>query len=1479
MSDTLEQAIIAIKTGDKAGAGQLLIQVLQADPRNTSAWVWLASLASTDERRRACLDRALAIDPDHPEVRQALFDWILGEAQAPVAAAEGELPQPGLTPPTNFPTPPPLQPAVSGGPIAATSPQQFMLELSENLETLKQRRAKYGDIAAPFYLLQQIEDYEQAMTLVREAIDGDVPLAELQAELSTLNLEISGVVIMSDEPPRQPFTGENPYPGLQKFTEIKAEFFFGRTAAIQSLLNIVQYLVEKETSAQTPDLIAVLGASGSGKSSLVQAGLIPALRNGRIPGSQHWPIKVILPGAHPLDALAEIFAPELKRSAADLHTGLTGGERSLHYLIKETLTGKPEDAIFVLVVDQFEELFTLTESEAERQAFLAQLLYACQVPHNRSFVVLTMRADFYAKASAYKRLAEAITRHQILVSPMTERELREAILLPAEKVGLELKQDLLVALLKDTAGAPGVLPLLQQCLVELFRRRNSDNQLTLETYEAINGVKGALAHHADTVVNALPPEQQALARRIFLRLVQLGEGTADTRRRATFDELLTRDDDQQQVEAVVQKLADESLIVTDTTDSDQQVLDVAHEALIQAWPRLGRWLNEDRESLRIRQQIHEDAQEWQARHKDDESLYQEKRLGGLEDWLKMHRRELNAEELAFVEASERAVENKRTQAEAERQQELEQAKARARAREKAALRQRKLTFIATGVGFLAITAAIVATVLGYQSNLNAELAATKAAEAKANADQAATREAEAKQAQNDALSLARLSHLDSLGAQIRANLDTKLDQALLLGLEVGHLQEIYQMSDPVQAEGSILAGLTHHPQLKKFLFGHDNYWVYSLATSPDGKILASGDTNGTIVLWDAATGQQLGQLTSDPFDVHSLAFSPDGKLLASGSPNNAVILWNVAKRQRQGEPLIGHESVIWSLAFSPDGRTLASGDEGGLIRLWDVAQRKQQANPLKGHEDRVNSLAFNRDGELLASGSSDYSVILWDIAGEQSPRQRVQFTDHQDWVNSVAFSPDGKILASGSEDDTIILWDVAKEQPRGEPLTGHQGGVTSVTFSPDGQTLASGSVDTTIMLWDVASGRQRGAPLAGHGNVVNAVAFSRDQMLASADNDALLILWDLTTVSPLGVSLTGHEGLVFGVDFRDDQTLISGAGDGILRLWQRATGQPEGQPLAGHNGSIYTIALSADKKTLAAGYDDGVIVLWDLSQEPRQGQTLTGHQNGVNGLAFSPDGKTLASGSGDGSIILWDLAKDQPRDKPLANESGVISLAFSPDGRTLAAGGFDTVVTLWDVSNEQLPDVRSRLSGHGAGVYSVAFSPDPDLPLLASASEDGSIILWDVSNPPDAKSPEAASEPLLAVLIGHKGIVYSVAFSPDGSTLASGGLDNSVILWDVATALQGGDALIGAPLTGHHAEVWTLAFSPDGKTLASGSADNSIILWNLDIDSWPTLACQRANRNLNQAEWDAFIGSDTPYQPTCPNLPPGAGVAEVTTSH
>ncbi|CAG7852581.1 Ribosome assembly protein 4 {ECO:0000303/PubMed:16221974} AltName: Full=Notchless protein homolog 1 {ECO:0000250/UniProtKB:Q9VPR4}; AltName: Full=Ribosome biogenesis factor RSA4 {ECO:0000303/PubMed:19737519} [Serendipita indica DSM 11827] len=599
-----------------------------------------------------------------------------------------------------------------------------------------------------------------------------------------------------------------------------------------------------------------------------------------------------------------------------------------------------------------------------------------------------------------------------------------------------------------------------------------------------------------------------------------------------------------------------------------------------------------------------------------------------------------------------------------------------------------------------------------------------------------------------------------------------------------------------------------YPGLPSRLRGHEGE-VSAVGFSPDGSQIVSGSSDNTIRLWDAATGQAVGEpLRGHEHWVNAVGFSPDGSQIVSGSSDNTIRLWDAATGQAVGEPLRGHEGVVSAVGFSPDGSQIVSGSSDNTIRLWDAATGQAVGEPLRGHEGRVNAVGFSPDGSQIVSGSDDNTIRLWDAATGQAVGEPLR--GHEHWVNAVGFSPDGSQIVSGSSDNTIRLWDAATGQAVGEPLRGHEDWVLAVGFSPDGSQIVSGSSDNTIRLWDAATGQAVGEPLRGHEHWVNAVGFSPDgSQIVSGSSDNTIRLWDAATGQAVGEPLRGHEHWVNAVGFSPDGSqIVSGSSDNTIRLWDAATGQAVGEPLRGHEHWVNAVGFSPDGSQIVSGSSDKTIRLWDAATGQAVGEPLRGHEHWVNAVGFSPDGSQIVSGSDDNTIRLWDAATGQAVGEPLRGHEGrVNAVGFSPDGSQIVSGSSDNTIRLWDAATGQA--VGEPLRGHEHWVNAVGFSPDGSQ--IVSGSSDNTIRLW------DAATGQAVGEPLR----GHEHWVNAVGFSPDGSQIVSGSSDNTIRLWDAAT----GQA-VGEPLRGHEGRVNAVGFSPDGSQIVSGSSDKTIRLWD-----------------------------------------------------
>jgi WD40 repeat protein len=589
----------------------------------------------------------------------------------------------------------------------------------------------------------------------------------------------------------------------------------------------------------------------------------------------------------------------------------------------------------------------------------------------------------------------------------------------------------------------------------------------------------------------------------------------------------------------------------------------------------------------------------------------------------------------------------------------------------------------------------------------------------------------------------------------------------------------------------------HNADLAKSVFAETFGGVLSIAFSPNGQLLAIGDTNGEIRLYQVADGRQVLTCQGHSNWIPSLDFSPDGNMLASSSSDHTVKLWDANTGQCL-QTLQGHEHEVWAVAFSPDGNTLVSGSNDRIVKLWSVSAG-ECLKTFQGHTSWVICAVFTLDGQTLVSGSDDNTIRLWDVSTGECLRI---LQGHSDGIRSITISPDGQTIASSSDDQTVKLWNSGTGECI-KTLQGHYAAVWSVTFSPQGNLIASGSLDQTVKLWDVSTG-QCVKTLEGHSGWVFSVVFGlQGDIIASGSEDQTVKLWDVSTGQCLK-TFSGYTNQVWSVAYSPDgQTLASGSHDHIMRLWHVKTSQVL-QTFQGHIAAVRSVTYSPSGQTLASGSDDQTVKLWDVNTGQAL-QTFQGHSAVVWSIAFSQDGQMLASGSDDQTVKLWDVNTGQVLQTFQGHRAAVQSVAFNPQRRTLASGAWDQKVKLWDINTGEC--IRT-LEGHTNWVWSIAFSPNGEL--LASASYDGKVRLWNIST----------GECLQIFEVFASGIVKAVVFSQDGQILASSSPDYTVKLWDVNT----GECK--RTLHGHSAWIWSIAFSPDNQTLASSGADETIRLWD-----------------------------------------------------
>ncbi|KAJ3978738.1 WD40 repeat-like protein [Lentinula detonsa] len=589
------------------------------------------------------------------------------------------------------------------------------------------------------------------------------------------------------------------------------------------------------------------------------------------------------------------------------------------------------------------------------------------------------------------------------------------------------------------------------------------------------------------------------------------------------------------------------------------------------------------------------------------------------------------------------------------------------------------------------------------------------------------------------------------------------------------------------------------------------YGVSSVAFSPDGKRIVSGSLDSSIRIWNADTGEAIGDpLQGHLYGVSSVAFSPDGKRIVSGSNDCSIRIWNADTGEAIGDPLQGHSHWVDSVAISPDGKRIVSGSRDKSIRIWNADTGEAIGDPLQGHSEEVKSVAFSPDGKRIVSGSDDCSIRIWNADTGEEIGDPLQ--GHSHGVDSVAISPDGKRIVSGSRDKSIRIWNADPGEAIGDPLQGHSEEVKSVAFSPDGKRIVSGSKDNSIRIWNADTGEAIGDPFQGHSDEVQSVAISPDgKRIVSGSWDNSIRIWNADTGEAIGYPLQGHSHIVSSVAFSPDgKRIVSGSDDTSIRIWNADTGEVIGNPLQGHSHGVDSVAISPDGRRIVSGSLDRSIRIWNADTGEAIGDPLQGHSHGVSSVAFSPDGKRIVSGSWDSSIRIWNADTGEAIGDPLQGHSEEIdSVAFSPDGKRIVSGSFDMLIRIWNADTGEA--IGDPLQGHSHGVSSIAFSPDGKR--IVSGSWDSSIRIW------NADTGEAIGYPLQ----GHLHIVNSVAFSPDGKRIVSGSRDKSIRIWNA----DPGEA-IGDPLQGHSEEVQSVAFSPDGKRIVSESDDCSIRIWNAD---------------------------------------------------
>lgn len=1218
----------------------------------------------------------------------------------------------------------------------------------------------------------------------------------------------------------------NPYKGLRPFEEADAGDFFGRELLTRRLLARL---------GSGANFLAIVGPSGSGKSSLVNAGLIPALRKGGLPGSGEWYVIDLDLGDHPLEDLAAALTGIAVSPPGSLLLELHEGEQGLLQAMRRVLPD-PE-ARLLMVIDRFEDLFTQARDESEQKAFLSALAYATEHPDSPLKLVVVLRADFYDRPLQHPRFGQLVREHTEVVLPPDPEQLERSIVGPLQKIDLAPSGELVAAIIGDVADQPGRLPLMQYALTELFELHEVGG-ITLDAYRRIGGVSGALGRRAEEIYGNLNLEEQNAARQVFLRLVRLGEGASDTRRRVSRPRLTQLPVEAQAISAIIDLYGEHRLLTFDRDpETRAPTVELAHEALLREWPRFRSWIEQSREGLRLQQRLRRAAAEWEQSARDPSSLLRGKRLDEFEVWARHTDLALDLWERDFLEAS---LAERRTRQAAEAERWAQEAELERRSIRR--LRALVVVLAVAAVGAVALSAAAINSQRTAQAEAVARSTQQAIAEAEAagratqqsiaevEAEARTTQQALAEQSAKEAVDQAQIATSRELAGASLANLDADPERSLLLALEAAEITRA--------SSGTVLPEVVDalHQALQRTRVRLRLEPAGAAAFSPDGSRIVTSGPDEKARIWDSESGELLQTLSGHSGKLMNAAFSPAGDRLVTASLDATAKVWDLAS----GEvvlTLVGHGDGLISPAYSPDGELIVTTSLDATARLWDA----QTGEPLFAlpHSGPTVGPHFSPDGSLVAiADDAAAEARIWDTAtGEEV----MTLTGHSEGLNEVTFSPDGSMIATASSDFTVKLWD-AETGAEIRTLEGHTGWVFTVEFAPDGRSVISGSQDGTVRVWEVESGKEL-MRLAGHTGGVGEVSVSPDgQVVVSAGEDGLARVWDLT---PEGgrdwLTLAGHDDVVLEVAISSDGRLAATASwDHTAKLWDLATGA-EVVTLKGHTAEVGGVAFDPEGLRVATAGYDGTIRIWDVTSGDEIA-VLIGHEGPVTGVAFSPDGKLLATGGIDGTARLWDpLSGDQIRILA-GHQDWVFRVAFSPDGRQLATASWDGTAKLWDLaSGTEL----ATLVGHTEPVTSIAYSAD-GLQLVTS-SFDAQPRLWNLINV--LEDPQDATSQVFA---GHAGIVWDAAFSPDGTTIASASFDNTVRLWDSHTGEQ--TLTLSAPSAVPFANV---AFSPDGRLLAASSGDGKVRIFLLPADELIAAARGRVTRSLSEAECRQYLHVDS----------------------
>jgi WD40 repeat protein/DNA-binding SARP family transcriptional activator len=1164
-----------------------------------------------------------------------------------------------------------------------------------------------------------------------------------------------------------------PYKGLAQFEAADSEFYFGRERLVAEA---VGHLVTRR-------FLALVGSSGSGKSSLLRAGLLHALSAGAIPGSDRWGYAVMRPGEHPLAALQQ--------------TGLVASH----------------DGRCLLAVDQFEEVFTACTDDSERSAFIDGLTGAVLDPEGSTTIVVALRADLYGRCAKHRELASLLTSDQILIGPMREEELRQAIERPAERAGLSVERELTDALVGDTLDQPGALPLLSTALLEQWTRRRN-RKLHLDEYVRAGGVERAVARLAENAFGRLVDDEQAAAKRILLRLAASGDRGEIGRRRAFIAEFdVDRNAESSRALAV--------LTAARLVTVDQGTVEVAHEALLHEWPRLRTWLEDDAQGRKLHRHLTESSQVWDEGERDAADLYRGARLTAALEWAEPHEADLNDLEREFLRTSRTASEGEAV---------------------RARRTNRRLRGLLAGVAVLLVASLVIGDLALTQRN--------RATDALTVAD--AGRLASGSRLEADpqlALLMAREAVNISDSPETRSALFAALQRTPAI------IDRIYAPSGPSAAGG-------------------ERQWI---VTPPDGSTLGIGDAGPTVELFDAARkvplgavdvgsgteraafssdGKTLGVVTSTgeivavdvvtrtvrsrvpaEASIDAIAFDPGGSMLLTAEHGTDLREFLVVRdpvtleptgrkiptpgRDRAEFPEISAPLSMFAMAFAPDGSGLVTTRKHGPTLLWDA-----DLNILRRYAIGGEAVAVSPDGAVAALiENTDYpNAGKVSFLNLRSGDVRTGSGGHHGGYKTkyeavgATFTPDGRSVVTVGNDSRLLVWDVVTASVRTALAETGDLPLRGPVLSADGTTAYTTDRNRDVIVWDLSGNHRLDRPFtAGTG----------------------LAGWPWFAMSPDGRLLAVVSATNKGFGKRGTISFIDTADLQVLRRIRYAHSSP------------LPLAFSPDSATLAMGEQSrSEVRLWDVASGRMRAvlRAIPADQRPVV-LEFSPDGGTLMSGAGPvhrGLLFVWRLGTPNQRADVFRTPETVEDLAFTPDGSKLviATGwGDGGHFVLWDTAAQR---IVKTVHADDAGVLSVDVSTDART--LITGGQTGVVRLWDLQR----------GAPVGAPLAGLTGFAATVDLAPDGNTAVGADTAGNVVLWDVATR-----STIGDPFPGPAGDRPAAAsFTPDGRRVVVISDTGSGWVWDVDPSGWLQRACDVAGRSLTVREWQELL-PDRPYHATC----------------